>query len=53
MTKLTKFIAWYVAVDMQMQLAVQKRMADNQEVIEPLFKVILLCRKQGLALCGH
>ena len=57
MTKMTEFIAQYqqpsAAVDMQMQLAAQKRMADNQQVIESLFKVILLCGKQGFALRGH
>ena len=57
MTKMTEFIPQYqqpsTTIDMQMQLAAQKRMADNQQVIESLFKVILLCRKQGLALRGH
>ena len=57
MTKMTEFIARYrqpsAAIEMQMQLSAQKRMADNQQVIESLFKVILLCGKQGLALRGH
>lgn len=31
----------------------QRRMKDNQEVIESLLRVIMVCGKQGLALCGH
>ena len=52
-----EFIACYktpsMAIDAQMQTATQKQMEENQKVIESLFKVIILCGKQGLALRGH
>ena len=28
-------------------------MESNQKVIESLLKIVMLCGKQGLALCGH
>ena len=31
----------------------QKVMENNKRVIESLFKIVLLCGKQGIALCGH
>ena len=57
MSKMREFIARYktpsMAIDAQMQTATQKQMEENQKVIESLFKVIILCGKQGLALRGH
>lgn len=56
---MTEFITRYqefsaaINMQMQVQVAAQKRMVDNQTVIESLLKVILLCGKQGLALHGH
>ena len=34
-------------------VAAKRRLEDSQRVIESLFKVILLCGMQGLALRGH
>lgn len=31
----------------------QKKVKDNQKVIESLLKVIMVCGKQGIGLCGH
>ena len=57
MTKMAEFITCYLqpsaAINMQMEVAAKRRMEDNQRVIESLFKVILLCGMQGLALRGH
>lgn len=56
-SKMSDFINCYKnpsrAIDVQMQTATQKRMEENQKVIGSLFKVVLLCGKQGLALRGH
>ena len=57
MTKMAEFITRYqqpsAAINMQMQVEAKRRMEDNQQVIESLFKVILLCGMHCLALCGH
>ena len=57
MSKMSDFINFYKnpsrAIDVQMQIAIQKGMEENQKVIESLFEVILICGKQGLALCGY
>ena len=54
MTKMSEFITRYqepsTAINIQMQATAQKRMEENQSVIASLFKVVLLCGKQGLAL---
>ena len=50
MVKMTEFITRYqkpsIAINMQIQVAAQKRIEDNQKVTESLLKVILLCGKQ-------
>ena len=57
MMKMSEFITRYqepsAAISIQMQATAQKRMEENQSVIASLFKVVLLCGKQGLALRGH
>ena len=41
------------AIDSQCSSKTQKQLKDNQSVIESLFKVVLLCGKQGIPLRGH
>ena len=41
------------AVDVILQSRLHQIMGKNQRVIESLLKIVLLCGKQGLALCGH
>ena len=31
----------------------QKLIKENQNVIESILKIVMICGKQGLALCGH
>ena len=55
--KMTEFLARYEdpsqAINTRLSSEVQKRMENNEKVIESLFKVVLLCGKQGLAFQGH
>ena len=57
LTKMAEFITRYqqpsAAINIHMQVAAKQRLEDNQRVIESLFKVVLLCGMQGLALRGH
>ena len=41
------------AVDVLLHTKLQETMANNQHVIESLFRVVILCGKQGLAFKGH
>ena len=41
------------AINSQCSSKTQKQLKDNQSVIESLFKVVLLCGKQGIPLRGH
>ncbi len=41
------------AINVVFNKEAQKRMEDNQKVVEALLKVIILCGRQGLALRGH
>ena len=55
--KMTEFLARYEdpsqAINSRLSSEAQKRMENNEKVIESLFKVVLLCGKQGLAFRGH
>ena len=31
----------------------KRTMAENKKVVESLFKIVLLCGKQGIPFCGH
>ena len=57
MAKMKEFITRYqessAAIDTVIQVAARKSMKENLQVIQSLFKVILLCGKQGLAPRGH
>ena len=54
---MTEFLARYgdpsQAINTIFSSKAQKRMEINEKVIESLFKVALLCGKQGLAFWGH
>ena len=54
---MSEFLARYEnpsqAVDTVLISEAQKRMKENEKVISSLFKVVLLCGKQGIAFCGH
>ena len=41
------------AIDIQCNRKLQLNMENNLKVLESLFKIILLCGKQGIALRGH
>ena len=55
--KMTEFLARYEdpsqAINTRLSSEAQKRMENNEKVIESLFQVVLLYRKQGLAFRGH
>lgn len=57
MTKMSEFIARYenpaLAISTIVSSSTQQIMENNQKVVESLLKIVLLCGKQGLALCGH
>ena len=57
MTRMTEFLARYENLDRSisviMDSELQRVMETNQKVLESLIKIVLLCRKQGLALRGH
>ena len=36
-----------------MDTELQRPMETNQKVLDSLIKIVLLCGKQGIALCGH
>ena len=40
-------------IDAVLDKEAQKQMEDNQTVVKSLLKVVMLCRKQGLAFRGH
>ena len=54
---MSEFIERYqlpeVAVDSQLNKRLQYQIEYNQKVIESLLKIVILCRKQGLAYRGH
>lgn len=41
------------AIDTRLDSQAQRQLEDNQQVIESLFKVVMLLGKQGIALRGH
>lgn len=57
MTKMDEFLARYEnplqAIDTLLDNELKRVMETNPKVIESLFKVVMLCGKQGLALRGH
>ena len=57
MTQMNEFLVWFQspseAINVVFDKEAQKRMVDNQKVVEALLKVIMLCGRQGLALRGH
>ena len=57
MTKMREFLARYQnpghSVGTLLDTQAQRIMETNQKVIESLFKVAILCGKQGLAMRGH
>ena len=57
LTKMDEFLSQYQtpskAICSQLSSKVQKLLQDNKGVIESLFKITLLCGKQGIPLRGH
>lgn len=57
MTRMGKFLARYKnpsqSVSIFLDKEAQKIVSNNQKVVESLLKIVMLCGKQGLALCGH
>ena len=57
LAKMSEFLARYEnpsqAIDTLLVSEAQKRMEDNERVLTSLFKVVLLCGKQGIAFRGH
>ncbi len=57
LTRMAEFLARFQnpseAINVMFDKEAQKRMEDNQKVIESLLKIVMLCGKQGLALRGH
>ena len=31
----------------------KRRLVENKKIVESLFKIVMLCGKQGIPLCGH
>ena len=57
MTRMSEFIARYEnpsqSISTILDSELQRVMETNQKVVESLFKIVLLCGRQGLALRGH
>ena len=57
LSKMTEFVVRFqhpsTAIHTQMYTEMQRRMEDNLAVVQSLFRIILLCGKQGLPLRGH
>ena len=57
MTRMSEFIAQYEnpsrSISTILDSELQRVVETNQKVVESLFKIALLCGRQGLALCGH
>ena len=57
MARMNEFVARFQrpseAINVKFDKEAQKRMDENQGVIQSLLKVVMLCGKQGLALRGH
>ena len=57
MVKMGEYVKKYSdpskAIDSQCNRKIQKQFKESQSVIESLFKVVLLCGKQGIPLHGH
>lgn len=57
MTQLNEFLVRFQhpsqVIDVVFDKEIQKRMEDNQEVIQALLKITMLCGRQGLTLRGH
>ena len=57
MVKMGEYVKRYSdpskAIDSHCNRKIQKQLKENQSVIESLFKVVLLCDKQGIPLHGH
>lgn len=56
-SKMQEFLATYEnpsgAVNVLMDIQVQKQLEENQKVIESLFKCVMFLGKQGLPFRGH
>ncbi len=56
-TKMREFLATYEhpsqAINTRLDDVAQKQLEENQQVIESLFKIVMLLGKQGLAFRGH
>jgi len=50
---LTRYAHPATAIDVASNRKVQQNMENNVNVLESLFKIVLLCGKQGIALRGH
>jgi len=57
MTRMKEFLTRYKnptkAIDVAFETELQQRIEHNQKVLESLFRIILLCGKQGIPLRGH
>ena len=57
MTKMSEFVARFMhpseAIDTELNKETQKRMEENWKVIKSLLRIVMLCRKKGIALRGH
>jgi len=50
---LTRYTHPAAAIDVQCNQKLQLNVENNLKVMESLFKIVLLCGKQGIALRGH
>ena len=57
MTRMEEFLGQYEnpshTIHTLLDSEAKRMMESNQKVIESLLKIVMLCGKQGLALCGH
>ena len=57
MTKMKECLTRYEnpskAINVQFDNEAKMRIENNKKVLESLFKIVMLCGRQGLALCGH
>ena len=57
MIRMKEFLTRYrnptKSIDVGFEREIQQRIENNQKVLESLFRIVLLCGKQGIPLRGH
>ena len=57
MIRMKEFLTRYrnptKSIDVGLEREIQQRIENNQKVLESLFRIVLLCVKQGIPLRGH